>query len=72
MLKNYDKDEFDPVCGEFLKFCDHLSAFLEAKISIAHGISSQDLLQGSKGIYEKCSQKAMGGVDLGKIIREFE
>ncbi|RDU69211.1 HD domain-containing protein [Helicobacter cholecystus] len=70
-LSKYDKDEFDPVCGEFLKFCDHLSAYLEAKISIAHGISSQDLLQGSEGIYQKCCNKVMRGVDLGKIIRDF-
>lgn len=72
LLRAYDKDELDPVCGEFLKFCDHLSAYLEAKISIAHGISSQDLLQGSEGIYQKCSSKVMGGVDLGRIIRDFE
>lgn len=71
-LKEFDKDEFDPVCGEFLKFCDHLSAFLEAKISITHGISSQDLIQGSEGIYQKCSNKSIRGVDLGKIIRDFK
>lgn len=70
-LKEFDKDEFDPVCGEFLKFCDHLSAFLEAKISIDHGISSADLIQGSQGIYDKCSEKTMRQVDLGKIIRDF-
>lgn len=70
-LNEYNKDELDPVCGEFLKFCDHLSAYLEAKISIAHGISSQDLLQGSQGVYEKCSKKILKDIDLGKVIRDF-
>lgn len=71
-LSKYDQDEFNPVCGEFLKFCDHLSAFLEAKISIDHGISSQDLIRGSQGIHDKCSKKKMRGLDLGKIIRDFQ
>lgn len=71
LLTHFDQDQFNPVCGEFLKFCDHLGAYLEAKISISHGISSTDLIQGSQNIYNLCSNKMIKDLDLGKIIRDF-
>ena len=67
----FNEDKFDPIYGEFLKVCDHLSAFLEAKISIAHGVSSQDLIEGAQGIFEKCAHKQIANVDLGALFRNF-
>ncbi|OBV29224.1 competence protein ComGF [Helicobacter sp. CLO-3] len=72
LFEKHNSDEFNPVCGEFLKVCDHLSAFLEAKISIAHGISSQDLVQGAQGILERRKDSSINGIDLGALFREFE
>ncbi|WP_408938901.1 HD domain-containing protein [Helicobacter sp. MIT 00-7814] len=72
LFAKFNEDKFEPICGEFLKLCDNLSAFLEAKISIAHGISSQDLTQGAQGLLEKCGQKELCGVDLGALFRDFE
>lgn len=71
LMKTYNKDEFNGVYGEFLKIFDNLSAYLEAKISISHGISSDDLLSGAKGIYDRCADKVMCGVDVGKLFRDF-
>lgn len=71
LMQTYNKDEFNGVYGEFLKIFDNLSAYLEAKISISHGISSDDLLSGAKGIYDKCADKVMCGVDVGKLFRDF-
>ena len=67
----FNEDKFDPIYGEFLKVCDNLSAFLEAKISIAHGVSSQDLIEGAQGIFQKCADKEIANVDLGAIFRNF-
>lgn len=71
LFAHYNSDEYNPVCGEFLKVCDHLSAFLEARISIAHGISSQDLIQGAQGILEKRKDTQICGLDLGALFRDF-
>ena len=57
-----------PVCGELLKFCDKLTAFLEARISIAHGVSSPDLVNGAKALYGDLLQKEILGVHIGLIV----
>lgn len=59
------------VFGEFLKYCDHLSAFLEAKISIMHGIKSRDLEEGAKGLKNFYATYALNFIDLGFIFRNF-
>ncbi|MCI5968993.1 HD domain-containing protein [Helicobacter sp.] len=60
-----------PIFGEFLKYCDHLSAFLEAKISIHHGIKSKDLVEGAKNLEYLYNAKTLNGIDLGYLFREF-
>ncbi|MCE3046775.1 HD domain-containing protein [Helicobacter kayseriensis] len=71
LIKFHNRDEDNPVCGEFMKFCDRLSAFLEARISIGHGISSKDLVEGSQGIYDACKHQELNGLDLGALVRNF-
>ncbi|WP_288644392.1 HD domain-containing protein [uncultured Helicobacter sp.] len=71
LFLNFNQDEYNPVCGQFLKVCDHLSAFLEAKISISHGISSKDLIEGADGIYEKRHNESIHDLDLGALFRDF-
>ena len=71
LMQTYNRDEFNGVYGEFLKIFDNLSAYLEAKISISHGISSDDLINGAKGIYDRCADKVICGVDIGKLFRDF-
>lgn len=71
LLKMHNHNEDNAVCGEFLKFCDRLSAYLEARISIDHGISSKDLEDGSAGIYEICHNQSLNHLDLGMLLRNF-
>lgn len=71
LLSTYNSDEYSPIYGEFLKICDLLGAFLEAKISIAHGISSKELVEGAESILEKCGDRQINGVDIGAIFRDF-
>lgn len=72
LLEIYDKDEFSPIYGEFLKVCDLLSAFLEARISIAHGITSSELIDGAENILNKCKDLIINDIDIGSIFRDFE
>lgn len=71
LLGQFNHDEFSPIYGEFLKICDLLSAFLEAKISIAHGITSKELTDGADKILARCATKVIGDVDIGAIFRDF-
>ncbi len=68
----FNHDTYQGVCGELLKVCDHLSAFLEAKISLSHGISSSDLIKGAENLLKLRSHAQILGVDLGKLFRNFK
>lgn len=72
LFARFNDDEYEPICGEFLKACDHLSAYLEAKISIIHGISSRDLVEGAQGILEKRGNEVINGLDIGAVFRDFK
>lgn len=58
----YNEDRFEPVDGELVRLCDHLSALTEADISIKHGITSYHLEAGREGILNlyKKGQKVCG------------
>lgn len=71
LWQHYNHDSYKGVCGRLLKFCDQLSAFLEAKISIAHGIKSDVLINGAKKIQQKHQSTFLQGVHLGALFGEF-
>ena len=60
------------VDGEILKGCDHLAAFVEAWLSIEYGITSKHLKNGVADLKTRYIHKQIGGVDFGRIYREFE
>ncbi|TLD81763.1 HD domain-containing protein [Helicobacter sp. MIT 05-5293] len=72
LMEQYNCDEYNSIYGEFLKIFDYLSAFLEARISISHGISSDDLVNGAEDIYQKCAHKVINNIDIGKLFRDFK
>ena len=51
------------VFGKLLKFCDHLSAFLEEKFSIAHSIKKQALINGIKVLEDRYHKNSLNGID---------
>ena len=71
LMEHFNTNEHNAIYGEFLKIFDHLSAYLEAKISISHGISSDDLKNGAQGIYDKCATQIVQHIDVGKLFRDF-
>ncbi len=72
-LEQYNEDRFNPIDGEALKAFDRLAAFIEATISIYHGVKSNELTKGKREIKEKIRQKgAIGGVDFFQLTEELE
>jgi len=68
---HYNRDEFSPVDGELIKACDDLAAFIEASLSIRHGIQSRILEEGRKNIYKKYKTKKIGGLYVGQMFDYF-
>ena len=71
MMRSFNEDRFCPVDGEIIKSCDKLAAFIEASLSIRHGIRSHHLLDGKAKIYEEFRDQKPGGIDFGELFDYF-
>jgi len=68
----YNKNKFYPLDGKLIKACDKLAAFIEADISIKHGITSKHLEEGRKNIYEEFKTKKISGIHFGRVFDFFK
>ncbi|MBF0120613.1 MAG: HD domain-containing protein [Desulfobacterales bacterium] len=71
MENKYNKDIFSPIDGEIIRACDHFSAFIEASISIAHGIKSHHLIDARKQLYERYKNKQISNINFGQLFDFF-
>ncbi len=69
-LEKYNKNEDNAIDGLALKQCDKLSAFIEASLSISHGIKSRELVKGKKEILKTLT--TINGVDFKKIALQID
>lgn len=68
----YNTDDYNPVDGKLVRLCDHASAFLEADISIKHGITSRHLEDGRNNtlsIYKKGT--VINGIDAYDLFTKL-
>ncbi|WP_104751173.1 HD domain-containing protein [Helicobacter salomonis] len=71
LWQTYNRNLYQGVCGTLLKVCDQLSAFIEATMSIAHGVRSDVLVRGAAKIQQKYARKSLCEVDVGVLFRDF-
>jgi len=71
LSEEFDKPELQPVDGEIIRCCDHLAAFIEASLSIQHGITSKHLTEGLDRLMASYGDRQVGKVDFGAIFRDF-
>jgi len=72
-LNLYNDDKYNVIDGKALKMCDRFAAFMEATLSIHHGVKSNELINGKKEIYNKIKNNPMiNGVDFCKIADDVE
>ncbi len=70
-MQRYNLDRYNAIDGKALKQCDKLSAFIEASLSISHGIKSKELLQGKKQIMNALEEiQGVDFYDIAKVIDE--
>ncbi|MAD41725.1 MAG: hydrolase [Arcobacter sp.] len=69
-VSKYNQDKYNAIDGLALKQCDKLSAFVEASLSISHGIKSKELINGKKEILK--GLKEIQGIDFKEIARKID
>ncbi|WP_108063622.1 HD domain-containing protein [Poseidonibacter lekithochrous] len=69
-ISKYNDDKYNAIDGEALKQCDKLSAFVEASLSISHGIKSKELINGKKQILK--SLKEVQGINFKEIAKQID
>ncbi len=69
-VSRYNSDKYNAIDGQALKQCDKLSAFVEASLSISHGIKSKELINGKKQILK--SLKEIQGIDFKQIAQNID
>ena len=72
-LKEYNEDIYNAIDGKALKACDRLSAYIEAVLSISHGVNSKELSNGATEILEKIKEnKDINGVDFYELALDIK
>lgn len=66
-----NSDEFYPIDGEIIRGCDHLSAYLEAYLSIKYGINSEQIQEGYHNLFQQYENRVIGSVDFGQLFDYF-
>ena len=68
----YNEDKFSPIDGRTVRIADHLSALMEADISIKHGITSPHLEFGRDGILKNYPEgSVVNGISVGNFFRQI-
>ncbi|MDR0724352.1 MAG: HD domain-containing protein [Endomicrobium sp.] len=52
-IDNFNDDKYNALDGSLIEICDKFCAYIEASISIEHGISSPTLIKSKKNLYDK-------------------
>lgn len=70
--EKYNSSDFHPVDGRLIRICDHLSALMEADISIKHGITSSHLTNGREGMLNHYSEgEIISGINVNKLMNNL-
>lgn len=70
--ESFNEDRFCGIDGEIIRGCDHLSAFLEAYLSLSYGVGCEQIITGYEHLSEKYKLKKIGGIDFSKLFGYFE
>ncbi|NSW87448.1 MAG: HD domain-containing protein [Syntrophobacteraceae bacterium] len=68
IIERYNEDRYSPLDGCLLRVCDKLAAFIEASLSIQHGIKSYHLEDGKRCLYDANKDSMIGNLSFGYIF----
>ena len=67
----YDEDKFCPIDGQIIRICDHISAYLEAYLSVMNGVEADSLKNSMNTLYQIYENKVLDGIDFSKYFEYF-
>jgi putative hydrolase of HD superfamily len=67
----YNDDHFNPVDGQIIRGCDHLSAYIESYLSLSYGVRCEQMVGGHAQLTEKYKNKEIAGIDFSKVFGYF-
>ncbi len=70
--EKYNQDALSPIDGQIIEFCDKFAAYMEAYLSIKHGITSRNLEEGHKHIYDSFADFKVADQNLGMLLDYFK
>lgn len=70
--EEFNEDKYDPIDGELIRGSDHISAYMEAYLSLKYGIRSEQMFLGYENLGDKYKDKVIGGIDFGEIFGYFK
>ena len=69
--EKYNTDKFNPIDGQIIRGCDHLSAYLEAYLSLKYGVQSESVQSGYHNLFTSYDNRVIGGIDFGLLFDYF-
>ncbi len=66
--EEHNRDHFNPVDGKLLKSCDQLGAYVEALLSLHHGVRSKHLERAVNTIGKALSKKTYQGIEFKRLV----
>jgi putative hydrolase of HD superfamily len=67
----YNSDEYDPLDGRLIEFCDKLAAYIEASESIHMGVHPPALEEGKRKLYQRFSRASLYNHPIGRLFDLF-
>ena len=64
ICEKYNVDNLNPIDGEIIRGCDHLSAFMEAVLSINNGVEARPLVQAIDNLATIYDKRKIGGINF--------
>ncbi len=70
--EKYNSLEYQPLDGELIRGCDHLSACIETYFSHIYGITTNTLQSGNRELCKKYENRVICGIHFGSIFDYFK
>jgi len=69
---SYNTDQYRPRDGELVRAVDELTAFVEAYISVRHGIWAPEFDRAKNNIRDRYIGKSVAGINFGELLSDFD
>lgn len=69
--EDMNRDELRPIDGGLIKLSDVTGAYVEAVLSLYHGIKSRHLKEGVESMRKSLEGRSFGSVEFGKLVDEI-